>query len=130
MDNNDARADRVGDEVRVAHTPGPWRSSGFDYEPEAGWFIREGGDRYLAVARVASSHRSTGEIEANARLISAAPDEHSALHNAVEFLWFYFLSPDAASNRKVEGDQNMIAEARKAYEVGKAAIAKAEGRLS
>jgi hypothetical protein len=55
------------------HTKGPWVSTGFDYEPEAGWFIRESGDgQCLAVTRVASSMRSCDEIEADDHFAAAA----------------------------------------------------------
>lgn len=62
------------------HTPGPWRSTGIEYEPEVGWFVREDGDgRYMAVATIRSTYRNAVEIEANARLIAAAPDLLEAL---------------------------------------------------
>jgi hypothetical protein len=70
--------------MSAAHTPGPWRSTGLEYEPEAGWFVREAGDgRYLAVASVHSTYREIEEIEANARLIAAAPELLEALEAAV-----------------------------------------------
>jgi hypothetical protein len=66
---------------------GPWRSTGLEYEPETGWFVREAGEgRYLAVAAVRSTHRSREEIEANARLIAAAPDLLEACQELIDVI--------------------------------------------
>jgi len=51
---------------------------------------------------------------------------YRALHNAVEFLTFYFTGPNAEENRDTEGMINMHAEAMGAVEVANHAIRQIE----
>ncbi len=111
---DDAAMTQTASETKVAeHTPGPWRSTGFEYEPEAGWFVREARDsRYLAIASVRCTYRETEEIEANARLIAAAPELLEALERALIFI----------GNTEDEFGDNL-----ECGDIARAAIAKARG---
>lgn len=60
------------------------------------------------------------------KLAAAALDMLVALHNATEFLNFYFISHGASQHRASEGVKNMRAEAVAAVRVAKEALAKAE----
>ncbi|GFM87766.1 hypothetical protein PSCICO_31650 [Pseudomonas cichorii] len=62
------------------HTPGPWRHEGPDYFHD--FNILHPGDS-LAVAAVVSNMRQLPEIEANAKLIAAAPELLESLSNLV-----------------------------------------------
>lgn len=65
----------------MSHTPGPWVVALSDSSGDL--FVREATPyvlgRRLAVARVTSVSRADTEINANARLIAAAPDLLAAL---------------------------------------------------
>ncbi len=54
------------------HTPGPWREKGFIIESGA-----HDGDMFIPVADLVEN----GEVQANARLIAAAPDLLAELQN-------------------------------------------------
>lgn len=91
----------------------------------------EVGDRDVVGVEAARQNTSVYRMDvrgidcADARLIAAAPELLSALHNAAEFLRFYFECPEAESNRHVEGPKNIDAEASVALAVAIAAIRKA-----
>jgi hypothetical protein len=56
-------------EELVAHTPGPWRYSGF------GLFVKQDcGDRIGPIIARCAGHDEDAESQANARLIAAAPE--------------------------------------------------------
>ena len=90
--------------TRPTHTPGPWSVEGsYVHGPD--------GKRFLAVA-------SDGEGQANARLISSAPELLTALEKALE---------------SIEGQAELLRHCGAAYGIGatlaqaRAAIAKATG---
>lgn len=66
-----------------AHTPGPWR---YQEESDAYTHIVRAGDRFLCQLQ----QDTTGEAEANGRLISAAPDLADALQGALDRFAFRF----------------------------------------
>lgn len=108
----------------VGHTPGPWLASGgsvyaldesgqvnrFYVNVQPGYVIRTN-------SSATSVHTSYGELDANARLIAAAPD----LLEALEDLLMHACIADASPDDKDEIDQSYERAAR-------AAIAKALGR--
>jgi hypothetical protein len=126
----------------MAHTPGPWSIITEDHDISVdgeGWFDDQHVNGWMIVGQIDSPDMAiavldTGyknnwndtTLDANAALIAAAPDQNAALNNAVEFLHFYFVGPDAAKHRAVEGEVNMLAEAQKAFEVATAALARAQ----
>jgi len=64
-------------------TPGPWRIARQNPSPTTGeWMISGAKPGYLAEARDCGS----GDVEANARLIAAAPDLLDALYRALPFI--------------------------------------------
>lgn len=63
---------------RTAHTPGPWSAEGPD---QFGDYNIHCGHERAVVAAVISNVRSPEEVEANARLIAAAPDLVKALES-------------------------------------------------
>ena len=77
------------------HTPGPWYMDGYDlghYE-----FAVYGGERNAYIARLEDDGGDTAEqVEANARLIAAAPDLLAALRHFVAPFGHTF-SPDGCS---------------------------------
>lgn len=101
--------------MNAQHTPGPWHVWPDSFErfgPE------ETPDVYVGNASEHSalilSQGLPGQVEANARLIAAAPEMLTALRDAENWLGELDAGPDT-------GAQALIAELR-------AAIAKAEGR--
>ncbi|MFA7280809.1 MAG: hypothetical protein WC100_12000 [Sterolibacterium sp.] len=68
---------------RTAHTTGPWSAEGPD---QFGDYNIHCGHERAVVAAVISNVRSPEEVEANARLIAAAPDLVKALEAAEEWL--------------------------------------------
>lgn len=95
------------------HTPGPWAiSEGRKLRQEASCGsvpIKSPGND-LALCSVATYQRESGEWEANARLIAAAPDLLAALKNLA--------CPAHFGSRCLDRD----------YQMALAAIAKADGR--
>ena len=69
--------------VPMGHTPGPWRVERQNPSPTTGeWMIAGARPGYLAEVRDCGS----GDVQANARLIAAAPDLLRATKNFVQ--WF------------------------------------------
>ena len=65
------------------HTPGPWKVQRENGSPTTGqWMISGGGPGYLAEVR----DLGVGEVEANAFLISAAPEILEALIDAINLI--------------------------------------------
>ncbi len=98
--------------TNTQHTPGPWEISADKY---ANFKNAVFGPDELKVADCGSS-RLTGEVEANARLIAAAPELLEALERAADEL-------KRAQNSN--GSQWLVDEEAKA----RAAIAKAKGEV-
>ena len=100
----------------VNHTPGPWLAKPRD---QVLGFVVLANDinaaNDLPCAVVPKNKRPSDVVEANARLIAAAPDMLAALISLVEGIELRGLD-----DGKWHHNQNMIADAR-------AAIAKAEG---
>lgn len=63
------------------YTLGPWVASGPD---EFGDYNIQGSDGSLAIAAVVSNLRQPAEVQANARLIAAAPDMLEALEKIAQ----------------------------------------------
>ena len=74
----------------ASHTPGPWAVDTRFHDSRSRGFIRAGLDPLpgahvpVAVARACYMNRPLAEVEANARLIAAAPDLLAALRWLVE----------------------------------------------
>lgn len=64
------------------HTPGPWAAEPADMFGDHN-IVRGDSDEALAVAAVVSNMRPADQVEANARLIAAAPDLLEALRSLV-----------------------------------------------
>jgi hypothetical protein len=95
-----------GKEIKMKHTPGPWRTNGsFNVEcnPETLYLVRNntGGSK-------------AGELRANANLIASAPDLLEALEMLIDML-------DYNGNIDIVRDEGPIEDAR-------IAIAKAKGK--
>lgn len=94
------------------HTPGPWYHTGREFND-----VRDSDDELVAVAlhlRVGQPERSLQEAEANARLISAAPD----LLEALELMYACYADPSWISHKQQED---------KIHAQVRSAIAKATG---
>ena len=66
--------------MNTKHTPGPWRVQRQNPSPTTGeWMISGANPGYLAEVRDCGS----GDVQANARLIAAAPDLLDALKDAL-----------------------------------------------
>jgi hypothetical protein len=83
------------------HTPGPWEARDFSGDQYVIWGPEFGGGRHALIATCTGPN-----LEANARLIAAAPEMLAALKRAYGFL----------------------EKGSRAYEQVRAAISKAEGR--
>ena len=75
---------------QVKHTPGPWRTDGYfsgekDEQGLRGVMIRPPAPSGALIASAIASLviRDQGEVDANARLIAAAPDIYKSLKAAV-----------------------------------------------
>ena len=107
------------------HTPGPWTVA----QGDTAWHVAPAGTDSTVIAEVGTTVRS-GTIarakasQANASLISAAPDMLAALLEALPILESYKYSVES----KGEAYDNKTSRAIYAVEHVKAAIAKAEGR--
>jgi hypothetical protein len=69
----------------MSHTPGPWTISGL-HERYVGRLIEDTPDGVPTFEAVCILRERTGQTEANARLIAAAPDLLSAAECVVEAL--------------------------------------------
>ena len=100
----------------MSHTPGPWRYAKTNGNPTHGEHMIAGAKPgYLAEVRDCGS----GDVKANARLISAAPDLLAALEaiNPVPGEYYYDGSSDLPGCELMRDDVSTI----------RAAIAKARG---
>jgi hypothetical protein len=95
----------------MTHTPGPWEVSGYHVYAEVGDLRRDGYDLHCVVDR--TDGRTNEEADANARLISAAPDLLRLLKELQPILW---------------NDGPLVKAYRHLAGGIEAAIAKAEGR--
>jgi hypothetical protein len=100
------------------YTPGPWKREGANVYAlqHHGW--RKGEEQFCNrfFAQVMDSHTPKNELEANARLISAAPE---LLEACKDVMW--------SISRKTMYEGSCQCEDCKAIRKVKAAIAKAEG---
>ena len=76
--------------MKAQHTPGPWKlnTDGDTGMNDSGCILDSIG--HVIVTDIYGTYRNgrtTGEAEANARLIAAAPDLLAALTEAVDFIW-------------------------------------------
>lgn len=92
--------------TKAAHTPGPWKARHWD---AAAWEVDKGNPFIIAFPK---NVQLLDELEANARLISAAPDLLNVAKQCLERNWNPF-EPD---------NQSAL------WHELKAAIAKAEGK--
>lgn len=120
--------------MSTKHTPGPWVTDEFSDTSDIARHIMNGngnGPTYIARLPLVNNYGVVSDAykcqEANARLIAASPDLLAALHNAAEFLHFYFACDCAESNRLAEGRKSIDHEAKVALSTAISAIAKAEG---
>lgn len=106
---------------RLTHTPGPWHveytgTNTFgedDFDLESATVRSEHG---LVVAEVECHHAHVADIEANARLITAAPELLSALFSALPLL--------RREAERDHGDQQLTAAAETRYQRARDLIAK------
>ena len=99
--------------MSAGHTPGPWVTyddSAPDYEK---WVVGDDASRHGQICVVESCDRS----EADARLIAAAPDYDAAAREAIAH------NTDA---RNIKDETGWVAITCEAYDMLRAAIAKAE----
>ena len=66
----------------MTHTPGPWKAS--QTHPAGDWCIHAAGIPWQ-LAYLAASDKIEWPLEANARLIAAAPDQNAALIKVIEW---------------------------------------------
>ena len=102
-------------EQKAAHTPGPWncnRSSASGYD------IVCSENSPTDVCVISRRDKTTGEIDANARLIAAAPELLEALREFVSLM----PSAEGLGGHAPIGAFQIVAD------LARAAIAKAEGR--
>ena len=78
----------------IKHTPGPWR-------PSCGMFVHAANNEFVAVAK----GNDDETVEANARLIAAAPDMLAALQDAYDLL----ADPDADQFDAHRVEQHLLA---------------------
>jgi len=97
-------------------TPGPWKCEGRTVYAliHRGWCkgVKQFQNRFTAY--VQDAHTNTEELEANARLIAAAPDMYEALKEALSV---------------IRHDGHETGVERDAYGLIEMAIAKAEGKV-
>lgn len=98
----------------TSHTPGPWQANFESFSAEWAIITNAGGS---IVANVNADYRQ----QANARLISAAPDMHHALYLALGCLKCHMFDCQR------EGLAAAAVSAERAVNATLAAIAKAEG---
>lgn len=109
-------------------TPGPWKAAPYSSvvgcpisaqpDPEKNTILVAG--TRSAVAETPEGFRA--EVEANARLIAAAPEIYEALTQAVGWFQQY------ADGHTAEGDADKAARNQTRADTGRAALAKADGR--
>lgn len=115
-------------ETICTHTPGPWEARVFKSKDGFGIFAEcrkgEFGERSLASANFFENLAYTGffnqdETEANARLIAAAPEQHSWMWTALTALRYW---------RDSETNKDKYAELCKLISDGEDIYHEAEGR--
>lgn len=114
---NDIVAYRV---VNAGPTPGPWVAGEAD---EFGDHNITRAGEVLAIAAVVSNMRAPGEVEANARLIAAAPELLASVIELLEPL-------ERASAALAEQGKFLNDAGESAFDRARAAIAKATGATS
>ena len=67
------------EDIKQAHTPGPWLVIGTDIKAD-------NGAHTVAIVGVSAIYNNADEIEANARLIAAAPKMLSGLYDALHMM--------------------------------------------
>ena len=106
-------------EEKAAHTPGPWKF-GKELTARSGeWLVSfDAGSKGRGIA-IAETRAGSGNEEANARLIAAAPDLLAACKSMIEW-------DDREKDHAVDFSARMsLCEA--AFNAARAAIAKAKG---
>jgi len=109
--------------MNAQHTPGPWRVESINYDGDGGILVRcnRNNSRNHCIANVWGAKNARdpdAEGQANARLISAAPE----LLEALEELRSAVIDLDQDEECSVTHCENLIRKAR-------AAIAKAKGEV-
>lgn len=106
----------------MTHTPGPWGCDGTEVYAEHLSICTA----YRARLDDEGNYMPNAEVNANARLIAAAPELLAALRAAKEFIAGHNECMDRTSPHG--GDQEWYAHCDSLFSDCKAAIAKAEGR--
>jgi hypothetical protein len=96
------------------HTPGPWRADDVRYQRDFRTFVNVGEEPFGFIAAVSADPQHPETINANARLIAAAPELLEALINCAD---------QAEIAMRAEGGEGFWA-----VEAARAAIAKATGK--
>lgn len=104
----------------VQHTPGPWHTDGSSVY----WRSPSDGNNWLIAQLVEPPVRPSDEVEANARLIAAAPDLLAGCQALIE-LFDYYRSQGVFGERTAY-NPHMSHK----FDIARGAIAKAEGRES
>ncbi len=114
--------------MSVQHTPGPWtvepctpKEDGSHFEGFMVWALADCEHHPIADCSCNHTCRMDWDVEANARLIAAAPDMLAALHEAREYLDGYIDVVDGSYGIPEPNREMMLCA-----EID-AAIAKAEG---
>ena len=110
------------------HTPGPWLLENRGYK----FIVSKPGDGYITrdVCRMDGSTMAAFEQEANAQLIAAAPDLLEALKTVTSHLVAAHSLLERGGKKAAASDRmfaQMMKDYEKAFEAGRAAIAKAGG---
>lgn len=86
-DSTEKKANTAAQKLGAAHTPGPWRLSNINDGGHLGAEVEIDSDHHIGLAtvvwRMENEGRST-RLEANARLIAAAPELLEALEEIIE----------------------------------------------
>ena len=84
--------------MTMQHTPGPWRTNGFQIEgPNMGLVIAT-----ATSPRIGWAPKTKEEGLANARLIAAAPDLLAAAKAALDFIHALPYEPSSASSTRLQ----------------------------
>lgn len=100
------------------HTPGPWKVVNRGHSPSA-WIIGNG----FYLAEMQNDAKANEQVNADARLIAAAPELLAALKDLARVVSHIQDTPLADKLKYVP-----ISAYKEAYDVAKQAIAKAEGK--
>lgn len=101
--------------TNTKHTPGPWTIGRVEQGPDSKSIYIEAIDGYTAEIAQVWGHNSDGDLEANARLIAAAPKMLAALKEiqkriAESDLWW--MDCPERGGFDLEGIESIISEAK------------------